>query len=108
MPEDSPEKCAQRIVASLLNGELARVKVEGSRFTLAIYEDEDSLNILVPENLWSLAYHRSVVHKAQRILESRGGVVQLVPISLASYQAWLGDRDNTSERRAEYVNEQTR
>lgn len=70
---------------------------------LPLYEDADVLDLMQPENTWPLAYHRQVTRALQRMLLKAGATVRLVPVSMAAYQAWLGARENTPERRAEYA-----
>lgn len=70
---------------------------------LPFYEDADVLHLMQPQNTWTLAYHQQVTRALQRLLLKAGAAVRLAPVSLAAYQEWLGARENTPERRAEYA-----
>ncbi len=72
---------------------------------LGLYADQDTLDLLQPDNKWPVAYHQQVARATMRILRAKKFQVSLVPITLVDYQQWLGERENTPDRRAQFLAE---
>ena len=105
---DARREAELRLRPLLEKAEREGLDPRNTRIALASYQDEDSLNLLNPENRWPLAFHRQVTRASMRILRTAKFQVDLIPITLANYQNWLGDRENTAATRAQFVAEKTK
>jgi len=95
---------AERLLAALP----PIASTRGALVALAWYESQADLDLMQPENTWSVRHHQMVTRAAQRTLLKSGTKVRLVTLTAAAYLAWLRDRTNTPDLRAEYLTTQLR